>query len=285
MSEQTLHDLRAVHDVSSLRGERLAAKAWVLVELRPDPHSGGAMTVGASVDATTGKLIDDATRRELAPDEARTGLVFAGEWQLVGATEDDSASRSGRYSWVEPPKLRLQGLSARDLYDPFALGGVVLCDLDLQVFGREQFGRVRVIFADWMTSMVEARTAFEADPDLLARDLVRIVDGANDVLSVIAFHNLVEQLDALVRATGARQSAFVYLLMHRPDDDAVEPALAAVGASLADPRWFVLGICAARLLDPMLRSSLEWAPRLVAPHRSVTDPYLQECLRVAGLNG
>jgi hypothetical protein len=147
--------------------------------------------------------------------------VFAGEWRIVGTSEDDSAPGSGRYSWVEPPKLRLQGLSAKDLYDPFALGGVVLCDLELQVSGREQFGRLRVIFADWMTSIVEARTAFQADPDLLAaRDLLGIVDGTNDMLSIIAFHTLAEQLDALVRATGARQAAFVYLLMHRPDDDA-----------------------------------------------------------------
>lgn len=281
MSKQVLHDLRAVHDVVSLRAERVAAGAWVIVELRPDPYSGGAMTVGASVDGVTGKLIDDATGRELAPEEARTGLVFTGAWQIV----DGSAATTGRYSWVEPPKLRLQGLSAKDLYDPFAQGGVVLCDLDLQAFGREQFGRVRLIFPDWTTSSVEARAELEANPDLLgARDLLAIVDGTNDVLSVLAFHTLDEQLDALTRATGARLAAFVYMLLHHPDD-AVESALAARAAALADPRWFVLAVCAARLFEPTLRSSQEWAPRLVAPFRTATDPYVQECLRVAGLDG
>lgn len=178
MSKQALHDLRAVYDVVSLHAERLAADAWVLVELRPDPYSGGAMTVGASVDGATGKLIDDATGRELAPEEAHTGLVFSGEWKIV----DDSAA-SGRYSWAEPPKVRLQGLSAKDLYDPFASGGVVLCDLDLQASGREQFGRVRLIVADWTTNSAEARVALQANPDLLAStDLLSIVDGTNDVL-------------------------------------------------------------------------------------------------------
>jgi hypothetical protein len=281
VSKQALHDLRAVYDVVSLRAERVAAAAWVLVELRPDPYSGGAMTVGASVDGATGKLIDDATGRELAPEEARTGLVFSGEWKIV----DASAAPSGRYSWIEPPKVRLQGLAAKDLYDPLASGGVVLCDLDLQASGREQFGRVRLIFADWTTSSAESRVAFQANPDLLAStDLLSIVDGTNDVLSVLAFHTLDEQLDALTRARGPRLAAFVYMLGHHPDD-AVETELAARGAALADPRWFVLGVCAARLFEPTLRFSQEWAPRLVAPYRTVSDPYVQECLRVAGLDG
>jgi len=277
VTNQALHDLRAIHDVVSLRAERIAAAAWVIVELRPDPYSGGAMTVGASVDGTTGKLIDDATGRELAPEEARTGLVFSGEWKIV----DGSA---GRYSWVEPPKLRLQGLSAKDLYDPFAQGGVVLCDLDLQQAGREQFGRVRLIFPAWTTFCVDARTELEANPDLLgARDLRAIVEGTNDVLSVLAFPTFADQLDALARAAGARLAAFVYMLLHR-GDDAAEAALATRVAALADPRWFVLGVCAARLFEPSLQSSQEWAPRLVAPYRSVTDPYVRECLRVAGLD-
>lgn len=281
MSKQVLHDLRAIHDVVSLRAERLAAAAWDLVELRPDPYSGGAMTVGASVDGDTGKLIDDATGRELAPGEARTGLVFAGEWKILDAV----VPQSGRYSWVEPPKTRLQGLSSKDLYDPFAQGGVVLCDVDLQASGRDRFERVRLIFADWTANSIEARAAFQANPDLLgARDLLSIVDSANDVLSVVAFHTLSEQDAALTRATGARLAAFVYMLMHRPDDDA-ERALAARGATLADPRWFVLGVCATRLFDPALRSSQEWAPRLVAHYRTLSDPYVQECLRVGGLDG
>jgi len=281
VSNQVLHDLRAVHDVVSLRAERIAAGGWVVIELRPDPYSGGAMTIGASVDGTTGKLIDDATGRELAPEEARTGLVFKGAWQIV----DGSAATTGRYSWVEPPKLRLQGLSAKDLYDPFAQGGVVLCDLDLHASGREQFGRVRLIFPAWTTSSVDARTELEANPDLLgARDLRPIVAGTNDVLSVLAFPPFADQLDALTGTTGARLAAFVYMVLHR-GDDAAEAALATHAATLADPRWFVLGVSAARLFEPTLRSSQEWAPRLVAPFRTVTDPYVQECLRVAGLDG
>jgi hypothetical protein len=279
------HDLRAVHDMASLSVEAVAVASWILIEIAAEARSGGAITIGASVDIASGKLIDDATGRELAPEEARSGIVLVGAWKLVDASGEQVVPRSASYSWTEPPKLHLHGLTAEDLHDPFARSGTILCQYHEAEQGRAQFSSVHVVPPGWETSVRGAREALRADPELLARpDLPSVAEGDNPVLAVLAFRRLAEPGSALAWATEFRQAAFVYLLMRRADEDAARQELMKLGQSLGEPRFFVLGVCTARILHPELRSSQDWAPKLVASLRASTDPYLQQLLQAARLD-
>ncbi|HEX8110133.1 MAG TPA: hypothetical protein VF516_20525 [Kofleriaceae bacterium] len=241
------------------------------------------MTIGASVDVVSGKLIDDVTRREIAPEEARSGIIFAGTWRLVDTSGEEAIPRSASYSWIEPPRTHLRRLTAEDLYDPFARGGTILCRYHAEGQGRAQFSSVRVLPPGWESSVRVARAALRADPELLAGPrLLSVVGGDNPVLAVLAFRKLTDPRSGLLRAAGYTQAAFVYLSMHRTED-AVLQELMRLGPSLADPRFFVLGVCAARLVDPELRSSQQWAAALVASLRAPTDPHVQQLLQAARL--
>ena len=279
------HDVRAVHDMASLLVDDIAAAPWILIEVSAEPRSGGAMTIGASVDVASGKLIDDATGRELAPEEVRSGIVFAGTWQRIDAATEAPVPGSASYSWVEGRTTHLHRLSAEDLHDPFARSGTILCQYHDAEHDRAQFSSVRVVPPGWEGSPRGAREALRADPEMLAGPaLSSVADGDNPVLAVLAFRALATQPGALARATEYRQAVFVYLLMRRTDDEAALQELTSLGVSLDEPRFFVLGVCAARLLHPELRSSRDWAAKLVASSRASTDPYLQQLLQAAGLD-
>jgi len=277
--------MRAVHDMAALRVDEVAAAPWILIEITAEARSGGAMMIGASVDVASGKLIDDATGREVAPDEVQSGIVIAGSWALVDTSSDAAIPRSSRYSWTEPPRTHLSGLAAADLHDPFARGGTVLCQYHEAAQGRAQFSSVRVVPPGWGSSLRPAREALLAEPDLLAGpEVLPVVEGENPILAVLAYRALAEPRRALARATEYRQAVFVYLVMRDSDSDDALQDLRKLGASLAEPRFFVLGVCAARLLHPELRSSQDWAAVLVAPQRASSDPYLQQLLQSAQLD-
>jgi hypothetical protein len=311
--DRPFHDVRATHDMASLRFDAEGPRRWTIIDIDPAPHSGSATMVGVALDGASGALVDVRTGEIVtAPEAIPSGIVHEGSWTLVAslAEDGDRSMPSGRYSWTEPAETRLHRLTAASLYDPFARGGLVLCRHDPTLDGSAQFHPVYLVPPDWVASVQAAHAVCRADPAVFSGpDLPSLLHGEDPLLAAMAFRALAEAaaVDAIVlrhtigRATAYRRAILVYLVMlHASDLDlgprlALEAELAQVVANTSAPeqqRALVLGVVTARLLHPELSTSQELAPRLIdaqlrrmasTPGGTQLDGYTRQLLEAAGL--
>jgi hypothetical protein len=146
-ADQPLHDVRAVHDVASLRFETVDRRggAWMVIKISPAPHSESATIIGASIDIESGQMIDSATGNIISPGASLGGTIEEGTWELIAHLSDTVMASRGQYSWTKPHEFLTRKLEAEDLFHPFAQGGVIFCRHNPAAQGAAQFESVHLI--------------------------------------------------------------------------------------------------------------------------------------------
>jgi hypothetical protein len=314
-ADQPLHDMRAVHDVASLRFDAVDSdgRLWMVVRIIPAPHSGSA-TIGASIDLDSGQMVDTATGDIIPPGAARGGTLEEGSWELMTPMSDSVTASRGQYSWTKPRETHARKLEAEDLYQPFAQGGVIFCRRDPAAQGAAQFESVHLIPGGWETAIRPAYEAFKQSSQLFTTaslpshyaELLGMLHGDNSVVAVMAFRTLAENRkvdiaslrDALGQSEGYRQAAFVYLMLLQPgqiDEGALLSELTTVVDAASAPEGYrpiAIAIAAARLLHPILHMPQSLGPKVLTALRdrstrlaadTAADPYLRRVFEIMGI--
>lgn len=269
--DELARDSRIVHDMAQMHfdgGDKRGA--WVILDIRPSPRSGGATIPGAVIDGTPGNT--SSHERTLS---GQTIILEEGSWRLLQALDRYDGPRRGSFTWHKPLRTHQRTADPDDVYAPFALGGTVVCRLDLSLKDEAAFDPSFLIPRGWETEVRGAYEAFRknlghwtgaAAPD-------RLTTGANRLLAVMVFGLLAERMDlpievahrAISGSTGYERSAFIFLWL-TSRSNATLMALRGeldrhVRKSTPDQRrWTALGLFAVHLFrgelynDPVIQS-------------------------------
>jgi hypothetical protein len=185
--EQVLHDTRAVLDVSEFDATQLGAGSWVILRTVPAPHSGSATVSGAVIDGDTGRLVAESGG---ASAPAGYGTVwYEGSYEITSALSGPTPPASGRYSWREQQPVVVRGMPREYVYNPFARGGTVLCQLDPAAGETAPFSHVYVLPEGFEAYVQEAALA-ASDLAGGAETLDRWLASRNPLLSTQAVREL-----------------------------------------------------------------------------------------------
>lgn len=296
-SQRVLHDARAIADACAA-STFSSSPAWVRAVLRTSPaaHSGSESVEGVFLDLATGAFVD----RDGAPAsfEGRPSIVrYEGTYEVLSVLSGRPEALSGQYSWTEPLTER-RDITGRDIFDPFALPGVVACRYDPGAPGAP-FDEVRLLPEGWHVHAAEAELAPSAPHPVAAR---RWLNGPNDLLFARAVRSLARarELDAALLAAvrtqaGGDRRAVAHFVTLTSTPRLAGMALAADLASGSDPshrRAAAAGLLAARLFAPEATAAaiVGWPPAmtpggLLDPALTVGDEYVHEAFALLSPGG
>ena len=228
--DKLYHDTRAIHDIVRLSLDTVANDTvhnWMLFRITPGPRSGAATVPGMYIEAETGRIV-----RPPANENKGTVFVVEGSWEILAVLQENKLvkTRQGKYAWTAPlTRTRSKGHSARDIYNPFVKGGIVLSRHRPDMEGAAQFDSVYLVPALWEKTLQSAYDHFRTQRNLWAGELtedhhdrlLKLAAGGNPWVCVFAFRRLLgaERLDeGLVKKIFGQseehvRAAFTYLLL------------------------------------------------------------------------
>jgi hypothetical protein len=268
-AQRVIHDVRAVIDVCDIDLDRAGASgtgASVVLSATPDPHSGSATIPGVFIDGETGRPVDRAGGP--ADLSQPPMLLREGRFQILTVLAGSAARREGRYSWMQPLVILTRGVSRQAIFDPFALGGTVVCRY-YPGAAAAPFEDIRLLPEGWQTQVADAvqvaRRAAEQQPAAppAGAELRDQAESANPILFAQSINALAKagRIDSPLLASlydklrGYRRAVLhVTTLRHPPPDTAavVRNRLEAdlAGTDQDRRRAAALGLLAARLFAP-----------------------------------
>jgi hypothetical protein len=291
--ERLLHDARAVLDVSEFDATRLGRGPWVVLRATPEPHSGSATSAGSIVDGDTGELVH--LSGALPGPLGYSVLVYEGSYEILSVLSGQPPPASGRYLWSEQQEAVVREVSRDHLYQPFAQGGVVVCQFDPAARERPPFQRVSLLPEGWEQYVPRAaRTAADPSADTLSRRL----RSRNPLLFTQAIRALADRgyfdkptlRSTLERADGYQRAvSYFALLRDGRYPDVLEASLAAdfaPGSEADQRRAAALALFTGQLLAPQAVASVTGeAPLrreggLLEAAMTAGDPYVREAVTV-----
>lgn len=286
---ELLHDMRAVHDMAVL-DPGAAFGRLVVLRINPSRESGAGQV----------------PERKDAP----ATIVETGTWELLDALGRNGIAPRGTFHWSKALRTHVNRLTAEDYYSPFSKGGIILCELDPERSGMEQFQRVSLLPASWERAPATAfeavrkqRDAFREPPSSGVRHVLSsMAAGGEPLLAIMAFRRLLRtlnatELNALVTGSDSFvRAALVYLAVvdaHERRGGAAEKVLrGAVRQPTSVPvlRFTALGVFTARLLDPGIPGDCPWTTDVLAALQRAarqsgvaTDPFFRPLFEIMGL--
>jgi len=267
-AQRVLHDVRAVVDVCDMDLERIGASdtgASVVLSTTPDPHTGSTTIPGVFIDGETGRMVD---RDGVAADLNQPGMLLReGRFQVLTVLSGATSTRDGRYSWTQPLAIRTRGVTRQAVFDPFALGGTVVCRYHPDAAA--PFEDVRLLPEGWETQVADAvqvtRRVVRQQPAArpAGTELRDQVESANPILFAQSINALAEAggIDSPLLASlydrlrEYRRAVLHFVTLRHP-----QPSIAAAvrnqlqadlgGTDRDRRRAAALGLLAARLFAP-----------------------------------
>lgn len=187
-------DVRAVADLSAMPLVKISADAehtWVLIDISPAHYSGSATAPGSEIDMATGELT--------VPPGSAPAILEGGSWHLLAVLAGEAGGVDPRpFHWTVPQPVHRSGIEPRDLYSPFAAGGVVVGRLPDEVRDGREIDPAFLIPAEWRDQVEPAVELIRARPgrfdagsrELAPRALKRLLDGDNGLLALAAYRAL-----------------------------------------------------------------------------------------------
>ena len=268
-AQRVLHDVRAVIDVCDMDLERIGASgtgASVVLSTTPDPYSGSATIPGVVTDGETGRVVDRAGG---AADLNQPVMVlFEGRFQVLTVLSGSTPTREGRYSWMQPLAIFARGVTRRGVFDPFTLGGTVICRYHPGA-ADAPFEDVRLLPEEWETQVADAVQAARrvvlqqpaARP--AGAELRDQVESANPILFAQSMNAFAKAgwIDSPLLASlydrlrGYRRAVLHFATLRHPQSGTAAAVRNRLQADLAGTdrdrrRAAALGLLAARLFAP-----------------------------------
>jgi len=295
--ERVLHDARAVLDVSEFEAAQMGMGVWVVLRVMPAPHSGAATTNETVLDGDTGRLVDQSGAEASLAGPAV--VRFEGAYEITSALSGPPPPASGRYSWREQQPAVVRGMPREYVYNPFARGGTVLCQLDPAAGETTPFSHVSLLPEGFDAYVQEAaRAASELTGGVETID--RWLASRNPLLSTQAVRELarrqrldepslrsmLETADGYIRAvlyfTALRDAQYLGAGVLRAGFDADF----AQGSETDHRRAAALALLTAQLFAPQAAASIadQIALRrdggLLAAAAIADEPYVRETIAV-----